>query len=59
MSSLNIEILAKSKTAYLDYEKIQLLKSVVLYTGAKIVVISAEGRLLSYPLVEEQLVGFG
>jgi len=58
-SSLGTDILIKGILTYFDYEKLQLLKNICLYTNAKIVIISVYARSRYYSLIEDYLVKVG
>lgn len=49
----------KALLAYLDFEKIQLLKKIVTYTNAKIVTVSSWQITAYFPLIEEHLINLG
>lgn len=56
---LGKDILIKGRLTYFDYEKLQILKNICLYTNAKIVFISVWSASRDYPLIEDYLVKIG
>ena len=51
--------LVKLKMLKIDFYKLQLLKEIISYTNAKIVITSAWRKLSEWPLIEEYLVNKG
>ena len=54
-----INLLLERQMMDIDYDKLAILKDIVLETGAKVVITSSWKKLKIYPYLEEKLISLG